>query len=214
MLVKYSKKLMTLIVGVIFIALGGSLAIKGSLGLSAWDALALTVSNIFTIKVGTITIFLNGACIIVQMLMEGKRFKPVELFQFINVFLTGALINLFIYTIFSRFEVNHIVLKVLLTTIGYTIVAFGVTIILQSRFVRNPLEGVCVLITDKLKKVSLGRFRQMLDLLILAVIFILVYFSKTDITLGIGTIICLVIFGPLLDFFSKPVGKIIEKLKI
>lgn len=214
MVVKYGKKIITLVIGVLIISLGASLAIKGAIGLSAWDAMGLTTSNITKIKVGTMTIFFNGSCILIQMLIERKKFRPIELFQFLNVFLIGVFINMYLYTIFAHWEITAYPLRFLTTVVGFAVCAFGVTIVLESRFIRNPLEGVCVLVAERSKKITMGRFRQLLDILFIVVTLILTYVFHTELTLREGTVVCMIIFGPLLDFYKKPVAKIMDRLDI
>ncbi|MDF2821231.1 MAG: hypothetical protein K0R15_1672 [Clostridiales bacterium] len=214
MIAKYAKKIITLIVGVLIISLGASLTIKAAIGLSAWDAMGVTVSKIIKIKIGTVTIFFNGSCIFVQMLMEKKKFRPIELFQFLNVFLIGTFINMFIYNIFNNWEITYYAVRLLVGVVGFAVCAFGVTIVLESKFIRNPLEGVCLLVAERLQKITMGRFRQLLDIVFIAVVLLLSFVFKEEIAIREGTLICMIIFGPLLDLYKKPVRKIIDKLKI
>lgn len=214
MIVKYTKKISTLVIGVLIISFGASLAIKAAIGLSAWDAMGLTVSNISKIKVGTVAILFNGSCIFMQMLMEKRKFRPVELFQFLNVILIGTFINMFTYNIFVNWEITYYITRLFVAIAGFAICALGVSIVLESKFIRNPLEGVCQLVSERLQKTSMGRFRQLLDFVFIAVVLILSFIFKEEIAIREGTLIAMIIFGPLLDFYKKPVGKVIDKLKI
>lgn len=220
---RYIKKTIALLVGVSIIAFGCSLAIKANIGVSAWDALGLTISNIIGIKVGDIYFIMNGSCILIQILIERKNFRKIEFLQVLNILTVSALINLFVYEIFPKWEMSTATIRifsyelnliaVLWLIAAYIIIAFGVSIVLESKLIRNPLEGVCLLITEKIGG-EMGRFRQKIDFLFIAVTILLIIISKTPLTLREGTIICIVVYGPMLDVWTKPIRKIMEKCNV
>lgn len=210
---KYVKKTIALLIGVSIIAFGCSLAIKANLGVSAWDALGLTVSNIIGIKVGDIYFVMNSACILIQILMERKNFRKIEFLQILNVTTVSMLINWFVYDVFPNWDMGNVVVRFIWVVLAYAIIAFGVSIVLESKLIRNPLEGVCLLITEKTGG-EIGKFRQRLDILFIAATLILIWISKTPLTLREGTVICMIVYGPMLDVWKKPVHRFMERFDI
>jgi uncharacterized membrane protein YczE len=212
-LLRYAKKTVALMIGIIITAFGCSLTIKASVGLGAWDALALTVSNISCIKVGTIAIIFNSLCILGQLAIERKNFRIIQFMQFILVLIQGTFINFFVYTVFAGLRLSSYPMRIILIVFAYCVIAFGVMVIMETRIVRNPLEGVCQVAADRLGK-PMGRIRQLLDIFLIVLALLLAFLSRTDYTIREGTLICMLMFGPLLDVYKKPVRKILDRLGI
>ncbi len=209
----YSKKLIALFLGIIITSFGASITIKVGIGIGAYDAVALSISYITNIKVGTIAIFANILCILGQLLLERKNFKPIQFLQVGLVLLQGTLINFLVYQMLANFEISNYIMKVICLAGGYFVIAFGISIIIQSDIIRNPLEGVCQVIADKINK-PMGRLRQSWDIIFIILSVALTLIFKVDFTLREGTIVGMIIFGPALDFFRKPVAKQFKKWKI
>jgi uncharacterized protein len=93
------------------------------------------------------------------------------------------------------------------------LMAIGVMTIIESQLIRNPLEGLCQVLTDRYGG-RMGRLRQLSDWGFIAVALILSFRFKTKITIREGTVICMLIFGPALDFLRTPIRKVMNKLSI
>lgn len=211
--ITYFKKMIVLMMGNLVVYFGFCLAIKAAVGLGAWDAMSLAVSNMTGIKVGTVSILFNSACILGQLLMERQNFKLIELLQFFNVFLGGIVLNFFIYILFANVYIASYPLRILTSIVGYIIGALGVMIIMETQFVRTPLEGFCHILADRYGK-PLGRLRQTADISFIIIIVILTFLFKTELTIREGTIICMLIFGPVLDLFKNPLRKVMDRLSV
>jgi uncharacterized membrane protein YczE len=126
------------------------------------------------------------------------------------VLIMGALINFFVYTFLGSIVNSSYILRLVIISIAYLIIAFGVTIILESNVVRNPLEGFCQVIADRIKK-PLGKVRQVVDIGLILLTLLLVFLSHTESTIREGTLICMLVFGPMLDVYKKPVAKLLDR---
>lgn len=209
----YSRKVLSLFLGIAISAFGCSLTIKAAVGLGAWDAVALTVSNMTAIKVGTVAILFNSLCVIGQVLIEKRSFRPIQFLQFVVVATIGALINFFVYYVFGSLVLTSYILRFILILLAYFIIAFGVTVIMETNLVRNPLEGFCQVIADRIGK-PMGRVRQVVDIGLIVVALLLAFLSDTDYTIREGTIVCMILFGPLLDIYKKPVRRLLDRLSV
>jgi uncharacterized protein len=207
------KKIIAVLLGTLIIYFGFCLVIKAGVGLDAWDALLLTVSAVLGMKVGTLAILFSIILIAGQLVMEGRNFRPVQLLQLLSVFFGGNILNYFVYSLFCDLRFKSYPLRIVIATFSYLLIALGVIIIMESRLIRNPLEGFCQVVTDKCGG-RMGHLRQMCDWVFMAIVLILSFSFKTEITIREGTIICMVIFGPALDFLRNPVRKGMNKLSM
>jgi len=160
-LVSIIRKTVALLIGFSVIYLGVCFAIKAHVGLGAYDALCLTISNVIPSKfftVGTVAIILNSSFVFGQILLERKNFRPLELMQFFFIFFGGHLLDFFVYTLFADLVVSYYPWRLLLAVVAFAISALGVMIVMESRFVRVPLEGFCTLLAHKFGK-KMGSIR-------------------------------------------------------
>jgi len=215
-LVPIIRKTVALLIVFSVIYLGVCFAIKAHVGLGAYDALCLTISNVIPSKfftVGTVAIILNSSFVFGQILLEWKNFRPPELMQFFFIFFGGHLLDFFVYTLFADLVVSYYPWRLLLAVVAFAISALGVMIVMESRFVRVPLEGFCTLLAHRLGK-KMGFIRQRGDALFFVLVLLLTFIFDDDLNIREGSVICLLIFGPLLDLFKKPVQRFMHFLKV
>lgn len=93
------KRFIGMLISVSILGLGIALILKASIGASPYDALSQTVSEISTIKVGTVTIIINSIFIMIQILLKGKNFPIIQYLQFIVIFLLGN-VEIYFYIIY------------------------------------------------------------------------------------------------------------------
>ena len=116
----------------------------------------------------------------------------------------GPIIDFFTVILAAPFEnINSLVLKILVNGLGCAILAFGMTIVIKSDAGTGPNDLVSIVLSDKLKK-NFGIIRIIVDVSFVAVGFIL------GGSLGIGTLICAFLVGPVANVFLPFNGKWIE----
>ncbi len=54
---------------IILVSFGASLTLKAAVGVGAWDAISQSMSLLTGIKVGTFAMFLNGSCVVGQLII-------------------------------------------------------------------------------------------------------------------------------------------------
>ena len=107
----------------------------------------------------------------------------------------GPIIDFFTAILSGPFEnVNSLVLKIIVNGLGCVILAFGMTIVMKSDAGTGPNDLVGIVISDKLKK-NFGVIRIIVDVSFVAIGFIL------GGSLGIGTLICAFLVGPVAEIF-------------
>ena len=79
------------------------------------------------------------------------------------------------------------------------------TIVIKSDAGTGPNDLVAIVISDKIKK-RFGIVRLVTD-----AVFVLIGFFL-DASIGLGTLVCVVLVGPVADFFLPVSGKIVDRL--
>lgn len=96
-------------------------------------------------------------------------------------------------------------IRIVVLVAGCVILAFGMTIVIKSEAGTGPNDLVAIVISDKSRK-AFGNIRIWTDVCFVAVGFIL------GGTLGVGTIICAFIVGPVAQIFMPYSEKICKKV--
>lgn len=101
---KLMKRYLALIVIVACTGFACALALKAAVGVGAWDAFAQALSDLLNIKVGTMGMVLNCSCILGQILILRKKFRPIQLLQVVVSVVLGNVVNLVLYDVLT-FEI-------------------------------------------------------------------------------------------------------------
>lgn len=203
---KFIKQLILLAIFVIGTGLGASLVITASLGIGAYDAAAMSISKVLTTKVGNISMIINVMCIVFQLIILKKAFKPLQFLQVGVAVLLGNVVNFFLYDVFAELIITNYILKLSILLLGCVVCAFSVAMIMAINIVSMPLEGFCMALSNKYN-MNFGKVRQYADIISIVIVVILTLSFGLELTLREGTIIGMIIFGPMLDRFmniSKP----------
>lgn len=200
------KKIIYFIILIVGISFGTTLTMKANIGVEAWDALAQSGSAITNIPVGTVLMILNITCVLIQWIILKKDFKFKHMLQIpLSVFI-GYLVNYFYYDLFGNLIVNNYFIRVLILILGYLVNAFVVAGIMMLDVVTFALEGACKVISDKYQ-LSFPKFRQFIDVLSVASVIVLSMMFHIDLYVREGTVIGMLIFGPMIGFFTKILEK-------
>lgn len=199
---KIINKFILVTISIILTAIGASLALKAAIGVGAWDALSQSTSIVLGIKVGTFSMLMNLSCVLIQLLILRKDFKINHVLQIFVAVLLGNIVNFMFYNVFSKLTVNSYSVSLLLFILSMILVSVGVATIMATNLTSFPLEGACMVIAQKINK-NFGTVRQFVDIVSIALALGITFVFKNRITVREGTVIGMIIFGPLLDFLIK-----------
>lgn len=196
------KKILYTILAIIIIYADVAFAIKAGIGVMPVDAAINTIAAVLNVKVGTLSILFHGSFFLGQILIEGKDFRKIEFLQVLYILLGGTVLNFFLYTVLKDITFTLYPVRVTVAVIAFFLSAFGVTLILETRLMRTPMDGCVQMIAERLGKPT-GKFRQKIDigLVLLSVVLTLIF--GTEWTLREGTVIAALMFGPSMDFWKK-----------
>ncbi len=142
--------------------------------------------------------------IILVLLVVDKSY--VRIGTIICMFFGGPIIDFFSWILNPIFaNMDSMVIRILVNALGCAILAYGMTIVIKSEAGTGPNDLVAIVISDKTgKKFSI--MRVIVDL----------FFAGTGFlmggTLGIGTLICAFVVGPVAGVFLPLNQKIIERI--
>lgn len=203
------KKYLIIVLGFIIVGVGFAFTLKANVGVGAWDALSASLNSLSGIEVGTLGMVLNIACVFGQIIILRKDFNLIQLLQIPLSVLLGLVINFVLYDILV-FPFDSFAGGVIMYIISTEVCVIGVALIMVLDEVTFALEGFC----DALSKVIPFKFhviRQFADILSFVIIVILTFVTKIPWSIGIGTIIGIIIFGPSLGVFMKLFQRIFVK---
>lgn len=200
------KKISLTILGIILIYSAVAFAIKVGIGVMPVDAAIATAAAVLGIKVGTISMLFHGSFFVGQIIMEKKNFRKMEFLQLLYITLGGSVLNFFLYIVLRDVSFSFYPLRLLICILAFIVSAFGCTLVLETHLMRTPMEGCIQMMAERSRLgITMGRLRQVIDILLVIFAVVLTLIFGTDWTLREGTIIAALIFGPAMDFWKKTV---------
>lgn len=196
------KKILHTILAIVIIYADVAFAIKAGIGVMPVDAAINTLAAVLNVKVGTLSILFHGSFFLGQIFIEGKNFRKIEFLQILYILLGGTVLNFFLYTVLKDVTFTLYPIRLAVAVIAFFLSAFGVTLILETRLMRTPMDGCIQLIAERLGK-PMGKFRQKIDIALVLLSVILTLIFGTEWTLREGTVIAALMFGPSMDFWKK-----------
>ncbi|TLG71234.1 hypothetical protein [Culicoidibacter larvae] len=207
---KYNWLQITLfLLAVVGVGMAASVTIKMMIGVGAWDAICQSLYFMTGIEIGTIGIGLNVILLLAQIALLRKNFRPINLLQIPLSLLLGVVVNWTLYSLLTDFFIDNYLLQLLIFTLAIATMAFCVSLIVILDVVPFPAEGICLAIST-VTKWPFARVRQGFDVLCIISSLILTLIFSLTFTIREGTIIGMLILGPLLGFFIPRLEKLLE----
>lgn len=208
-------RVLILLVGLTIAHLGVTLFLLANLGADPFNVL---VQGIFRSlqKITDFSLLTHGnvhicICFLIILVLLLTDRSYVKIGTLLCMICGGPIIDVFTVVLQPVFDaVPAFWFKLVMLAAGCVILAFGMTIVIRSDAGTGPNDLVAVVIADKLKK-KFSVVRVIVDCAFVAVGFVL------GGTVGIGTVICAFLVGPVAGFFlpksEKIVNHFVSKLK-
>lgn len=150
-------------------------------------------------------VHLSVSCFIVAILLICTK-GYIKIGTLLCMLLGGPIIDIFSLLLNPLFNAGSpFALRIAMLAVGCAILAYGMTIVIKSDSGTGPNDLVAVVISDKLRK-PFGITRIVVD-----VLFVAAGYCGGGIV-GIGTIICAALVGPVAGYFLPINGRIIERI--
>lgn len=196
------RKIFILLLGLIFIGFGASLFILSNIGSDPFNVFMQGLSSVTGLTVGqsNIMVSITYACIIFSFDRQYLRLGTL-----IAVLTLGLVIDSSIYLLTPIFATDMpFIMKLMTMLTGNVLIAFGVSVVYSANIGMVPNDALPVIIANKTKlPFKWVRVAYDSSTVIVGVILGGIF--------GIGTIICALITGPLIAFFTRHTESIINK---
>lgn len=177
---------------------GGSLAINSYIGVSSFDSMNMSLANILSMKIGTITILSNFLFIFLDIIIT-KFSNPIKyLLQVISVLCLGFVINIVTYYVFSKIKLDSYELKLIVFIIGTLIAAISIGAVISFETLSFPVENFCITLSEK-TEISFTKLRYSIDIISFITSIILSYLFELPFFIREGTLIGMLIFSPTVN---------------
>ncbi|PGM56779.1 membrane protein [Bacillus sp. AFS053548] len=190
------------LIGLLFLTLGISLAIKAGLGASAWDALAVGESKTFGLSVGNWIIINSSILLFVNAFLQRKRPDWLAAITFI---LIGRFLDFWLTVESEHLFDSNMVTRYIQLGLAILSMTIGIAIYLQAKFPLSPIDDLMISLNKRFG-VSLGVAKTIGEVFALVLAFLL----KGPI--GIGTVLITFCIGPILQKLRGPIEKLYIKL--
>jgi uncharacterized membrane protein YczE len=210
---KEIKRYAAMLVLIIATGIGAAFSIKAAVGVGAWDAMTQTLGFLTGIKVGTIGMAINISCVAGQLVILRKDFKFRHLLQVPVSILLGMVVNFVLYNLLGDISFDIYLLRIAVLVSSYTLIAASVGAIMDLDAVTFALEGLCMAVAGR-TGMKFSHIRQLVDVLCIVLVLILVVTVKVPLTVREGTVIGMLMFGPMIGFFMKKSGPLFRRLNL
>lgn len=198
------KKYCLFILTLMMVSIGDSLCFKANIGVSPYEALALTFNYMSHIKVGTLTLFVN-ACMILFQVIFSKQFKIKYVLQFLMSLCFGMIVNTIVYQVLGGISLQYYQ-SLIMEIIGLCISASGCGLLVALNVCVFPCEGFALTFSNTFK-VDFQKTRQVIDIILVISCISLSLIFQCGFALREGTIIAACIFSPIMGFVQRNVTK-------
>ena len=197
---KYCLFILTLMV----VSIGDSLCFKANIGVSPYEALALTFNYMSHIKIGTLTLFVNACMILFQVILS-KQLKVKYVLQFFMSLFFGMIVNTIVYQLLGGITL-HYYQSLIMEIIGLCISASGCGLLVALNVCVFPCEGFALTFSNTFK-VDFQKTRQVIDIILVISCISLSLIFQCGFALREGTIIAACIFSSIMGFVQRSVTK-------
>lgn len=203
-------RVIILMIGLTIAHLGVTLFLLANLGVDPFNVFVQGIFNTIQ-KFCNFSFLTHGrthvcisVIIILVLLFVDKSY--IKIGTLLCMIFGGPIIDMFNVLLGFLFtETSPFWYRLVFNALGCVILAFGMTMVIRSEAGTGPNDLVAVVISDKLKK-KFSIMRVIVD-----VIFVVAGFALSG-TVGIGTVVCAVLVGPVAGFFMPLSQRIVDMI--
>ncbi len=203
------KRMMIYLAGAILLATGLTLNTKAGLGVSPIISVAFSISEIFNLNFGNVTLAYYALFILIEIILHaGNRKQQVmDLLQLPFSIVFTRFLNLFGAWIPDYSESSVLIRSIVLLG-AIVLTGIGAAMMLDTHLVPNPGDGVVKAIADKVHK-TVGLTKNIVDCFcILLTITLSLLLTGRIIGIGVGTIIAMIGVGRVISAYQSICKKV------
>ena len=194
------KRVLVYLAGIVILALGLTLNTKTGLGAGTILSPAFSVSQIYGLSFGNVTLVLYLLMMAVELILD-RRDAVRILLQLPFSLVFTRIMNFFGDII--PYKSSLLPLNMLMAVLAACLTGLGIFLTVSMKLIPNPADGFVKVISEKSGR-ELGRTKIIIDIscVVLALLIGLLN-GRPFAGVGIGTIICMVLVGPVVSFCSR-----------
>jgi len=197
--------------GLMLLALGVAVSVNSNLGVSPVNSLPYIVSLILNVPLGTCVTVIFCFYILLQFLLLGKKFKPINLLQIAFSTLFGYFVD-FAKALIGSWALPGYLGQLTMLVMSIVLIALGILLYMEAKLVPMPMEGLTETIAGKLN-MPFSTMKTIVDCIVvgLGLVLSFVFLGRLD---GIreGTILTAIAAGKVISLIKKPISAVISKL--
>ncbi len=183
---------------------------NAGLGATAVTSLPFVISELWPVSFGLMTSFFNVLWVILQILIQKRKFPRIQFLQLGVSFLLGFAVDLS-NALLGFIQPRTYFWQITMLIAGCLVMGFGIFLQLKAKVVYNPAEGIVAVFAEK-TAYPFGKVKTAFDSLLVLLSLLLGFFA-TGHVVGIreGTVLSALIIGPFTGMFQKIVYRNEEK---
>jgi uncharacterized membrane protein YczE len=143
---------------------------------------------------------MNLSCVLVQLVILKKDFKLISLLQIFMAVLLGFFVNIVFYEVLGSIIIDSYLINMAIYIGSLLVIIMAVALIMSINFLSFPLEAACMAVASK-TKLKFGTIRQLVDVFSIIGALIIAISFQNPIPVREGTVIGMLLFGPLIAWF-------------
>lgn len=204
-------RLVVYLLGVAILAFGAVLAINSRLGVSPVNLIQISISHGTGLNLGVASFVFFSICIVGQIVLYKKEFKPIQFLQILFAILFGHFLSFFNETI--QLEGLSMFIRIVLCFISIILIGIGIFLTVTPKLVPLAPDGMAQAVAVKMKA-DFGKGKIIFDIVIVLVSAILLFISSSGFhDIGIGTVLSMLLVGKVVieinRFFKEKLEKIL-----
>ena len=209
--VQFVIRVLIYCLGLLSLAFGVAFSVNSNLGVSPVNSLPYVISRIVNVQMGTCVTAVFCFYILLQILILGRKFNPVNLLQIVFSTIFGYFVD-FAKMVLGDFTIPTYFGQLTMLAISIPLIAVGIVLYMDAQLVPMPMEGLSSCLADKFG-VSFPNMKTIVDCLVVGIGLVLcfVFLGKLD-GLREGTIITAVVTGKVIALIKKPLSPILKKI--
>lgn len=197
--------------GLLSLAFGVAFSVNSNLGVSPVNSLPYVISRILKMQMGTCVTAVFCFYILLQILILGRKFHPVNLLQILFSTIFGYFVD-FAKMVLGDFAIPTYFGQLTMLAVSIPLIALGIVLYMDAQLVPMPMEGLSSCLAEKFG-VSFPNMKTIIDCLVVGIGLVLcfVFLGGLD-GLREGTIITAVVTGKVIALIKKPLSPILKKI--
>ena len=205
-------RILMYILGLFILTIGISISVKSDLGVSPLSSLPYTMTCVWGIEMGKATIIFHCLLVLLQAILLGRKFKPVNLLQVLAGIIFGYFTTFCNYLISFIPSPNNMVDQIMMALISTFFVAAGTFFYLPANILPLAGEGIVDTIAV-VTKTEFSNIKIMFDSFLVLVSVIICFIVLHNLgSVGIGTLIAALLVGTEIGYLTKLFGKWRDKI--